>query len=72
MEDNHEVGTCPMCLNSGLNYTHYENDADGNLVYPYTCSICGFEGQELYSVAFIKHLDSEGEEIKIDEVKKWK
>ena len=63
-EEHQEVGTCPKCGDQKLNYTHYENDQDGNLVYPYTCSGCGFDGQELYSVSFIKHLDEDGEEIK--------
>ena len=49
------VGECPNCGNLSIDTdTVPQHDADGHIVYNYTCSRCNFEGQEVYDVVFIR------------------
>lgn len=45
------IGECPVCFNSNLDYDNSKSIDDGR-IYPFTCLICGCEGQEIYSEVY--------------------
>jgi len=51
---NAEVGQCPNCGEFAIDPAIGDpiHDADGHIVYNYTCSACNFDGQEVYDVVF--------------------
>lgn len=55
-----EAGVCPKCGEAELDYWDEKGDYDDSILYYYTCGRCGLEGQELHSVKFVEHLDSQG------------
>jgi len=58
-----EQGVCPTCGADGkLKYGAMEQNID-EIVHPYKCSECGFEGREVYTVEFMEHRDSEDNEL---------
>jgi len=64
-----ESGKCPKCGSENLDYEgKMERGVSGNAVYyPFTCSDCGFEGREWYTLTFDGFTDDDGNEITEDD-----
>ncbi len=64
-----EEGHCPKCGSQDLEYgdsnLEYGDSEpkDQSIHYPYTCCNCDFDGEEVYSMEFAKHVSSDGLEV---------
>ena len=60
-----EVGVCPYCGGTDLDYDVSEVDLDvGTLYYPFECLDCHRKGFEVYSVEFDHFFNESWEVIK--------
>lgn len=66
MKLSNELGKCPYCGSEELDYGAME-PADEMIYYPWTCSHCGKQGEEWYSMKFIGH-NVENESGNMEEV----
>jgi transcription elongation factor Elf1 len=46
-------GTCPRCGSTNLDYGSSDADCDIR-VYPFTCSDCGTEAEEIWTETFLR------------------
>lgn len=59
-----EMGECPVCGDSDLNYGPIR-DCAGGFFYRWFCRSCGSEGEEVYSAEFSHHnITHRGEEYR--------
>ena len=64
----YEIGTCPICGSSDLEYGAMKRGTVGNeIYYPFTCLDCGFEGREWYILTFVRVTDNEGNNIDMED-----
>ena len=59
-----ECACCPQCEHQDLEYGE-SYQLDLSLIYPFTCSECGFKGREVYGVEF-SHMANENGQMKLE------